>query len=251
MRKLIYEFGMSILAVIAVGLALIDINSSLDTYQQWLDDGIYVIFLVDYFTRLILAKNKKQFIKSNVLDLIAIIPFSSAFRIFRITKLSKLTQLAKLSKILKLTRLFAYIARMTKKCSGLLNTNGFKYMIIVTVSLILSGAFSMTIVENMSFSDALWWAFVTTSTVGYGDLSPSTDIGRCIAVVLMLTGIGLIGSLTSAITSFFIDIRKTSVKDDMLAIIKAKIDDVSELSDQDIDDICNILKSLNKTREHK
>jgi len=44
----------------------------------------------------------------------------------------------------------------------------------------------------MSFSDALWWSFVTTTTVGYGDLSPVSGTGRFIASLLMIVGIGLI-----------------------------------------------------------
>ena len=55
----------------------------------------------------------------------------------------------------------------------------------------------------MSFGDALWWSIVTCTTVGYGDISPSTTVGRVVAVILMLFGIGLIGMLTGAITTFF------------------------------------------------
>ena len=52
-----------------------------------------------------------------------------------------------------------------------------------------------------SFPDALWWSFVTVTTVGYGDLSPVTPMGRAIAVVLMLVGIGLFGGLTANLAS--------------------------------------------------
>ena len=69
---------------------------------------------------------------------------------------------------------------------------------------ILSATFGMMYFEHMKFTDALWWSFVTATTVGYGDLSPSTNAGRIIASLLMLVGIGLIGSLTSSITSFFL-----------------------------------------------
>ena len=58
--------------------------------------------------------------------------------------------------------------------------------------------------EQMKFQDALWWSFVTATTVGYGDLSPATNAGRIVASLLMIIGIGLIGSLTSSITSFFL-----------------------------------------------
>ena len=54
-----------------------------------------------------------------------------------------------------------------------------------------------------SFWDALWWAMSTTTTVGYGDIYPMTGEGRAIAVLLMLTGIGVIGVFTATIASLF------------------------------------------------
>src|SRR5207248_6212190 len=56
-----------------------------------------------------------------------------------------------------------------------------------------------------SIGDALWWAVVTTTTVGYGDVSPVTGEGRLIAVGLMIVGIGFIGVFTATVTSFFFD----------------------------------------------
>ena len=53
-----------------------------------------------------------------------------------------------------------------------------------------------------SIGDALWWAVVTTTTVGYGDVSPVIGEGRLIAVSLMVVGIGFIGVFTATVTSF-------------------------------------------------
>jgi voltage-gated potassium channel len=55
-----------------------------------------------------------------------------------------------------------------------------------------------------NYPDALWWAIVTVTTVGYGDRFPVTGGGRTVAVVLMLVGIGLIGVLTATVASVFI-----------------------------------------------
>src|SRR5690242_12875497 len=55
-----------------------------------------------------------------------------------------------------------------------------------------------------NYPDALWWAIVTVTTVGYGDRYPSTTGGRVVAGVLMLVGIGLIGVLTATVASLFI-----------------------------------------------
>ncbi len=55
-----------------------------------------------------------------------------------------------------------------------------------------------------SYADSLWWAVVTVTTVGYGDRFPVTAGGRAVAVILMLVGIGLIGTLTATVASFFV-----------------------------------------------
>lgn len=55
-----------------------------------------------------------------------------------------------------------------------------------------------------NFGDALWWAIVTVTTVGYGDQYPVSAGGRGVAVVLMLVGIGLIGVLTATVASYFV-----------------------------------------------
>ena len=55
------------------------------------------------------------------------------------------------------------------------------------------------------FGKALWWSFVTVTTVGYGDLSPVTWQGKCIAVGLMITGIALIGVVTATLASWIVD----------------------------------------------
>ena len=59
-----------------------------------------------------------------------------------------------------------------------------------------------------SFSDALWWAMVTVTTVGYGDRFPVTPAGRGVAVVLMLIGIGLVGVVTATVASYFVEQRQ-------------------------------------------
>ena len=75
----------------------------------------------------------------------------------------------------------------------------------------LLGATGWWIVEGRtnaalsSFGDAVWWAVTTTTTVGYGDIYPTTGEGRLIAVLLMLAGIGVIGVFTATIASFFMN----------------------------------------------
>ncbi len=63
-----------------------------------------------------------------------------------------------------------------------------------------------------NFGEALWWAVVTVTTVGYGDRVPETAAGQGVAVVLMLVGIGLVGVLTATIASFFVSEQRDDLR---------------------------------------
>lgn len=236
---LIYEYCICVLALIGTILAVIDINQGLTLWQIWLDRSILIILTIDYFVRFILAKDKKIFFIENIFNLIAILPYSSTLRIFRITRLAKLSRLSIIG---------AFPRKAFRKVNIFLNTNGLKNMIFFTIAAILFGSVGIMYTEHMSMTDSLWWAFVTATTVGYGDLSPSTNLGRLIAAVLMIFGIGLIGSITSTITSYFLRIEKKDFKEDTITLIKNKLDDISNLSDEEIDSICKVLKTLNKNK---
>jgi voltage-gated potassium channel len=85
---------------------------------------------------------------------------------------------------------------------------GLIYLGGTTLLLVLAGAAALEVVEPHTvrggYLDSVWWAIVTASTVGYGDIAPSTFWGRAIAVVLMLAGIGLISTFSASITSYFV-----------------------------------------------
>jgi voltage-gated potassium channel len=82
-----------------------------------------------------------------------------------------------------------------------------------------------------SVGDGIWWAIVTATTVGYGDISPATTEGRIIAVVLMLLGIGVIGAFTATVASFFVAQEEGSELAEIaarLARVEAKLDALLE-----------------------
>jgi voltage-gated potassium channel len=236
-KKLLYEYFICVLALVGTLLAVIDIFKGLTIWQFWLDRGIWAALTADYLIRLSQANDKKVFFRENIFNLVAIIPFNSTLRIFRATKFAKL---------IRLSIVGAFPRKAFRKAGIFINTNGLKNMLIFTALAILFGAFGIMYAEGMSFGDGIWWAFVTATTVGYGDLSPSTTFGRLIAAILMIFGIGLIGSITSTITSYFLNINSKSYREETIELIKKKIDNVSSLSDEEIDSICKVLKTLNK-----
>lgn len=226
----IYNIITIIFSIIAVALAIFDITKGLQGYLIYIDKMLLIYFTIDYFTRLFLSEDKLLFFKNNIFDLIAIIPFNAAFSVFRISRiariarLAKLGRLTKLSKISKLSRLVSYILRLSTKIQKFINTNGFKYMLITTISIIFIGAIGIHYSESIPLIDSLWYSIVTVTTVGYGDFAPASGLGRIVACILMICGIGLIGSLTSTVSSFFI-------KEDLSKNNYSNLDEIKKLKE--------------------
>ena len=250
--KLIYEIIFTLLAIIAVIITLLDIteviNLSNNIILNTLDTAIFYIFIFDYVIRLIISGDKKYFFKNNIPDLIAIIPFNSLFKVFRI---AKLIRLASMTKFLKLARFIGVFVRLNKKIKGVLKTNGLNHALWFTLIIIFLSAIGIYVAEPhtvRTFENALWWSFVTATTVGYGDIFPTTKIGRIIAGVLMLTGIGTIGMITGSISTYFMS-RQNSTKEhnDISEIIKQS----KNLTTQEIDEILNYINYVKTKRKNR
>jgi len=263
--KIIYEVIMILLAIAVVSILMIetflDIGEKTAEIFYSIDLYILIIFAIDYFTRLLfLTNNKKEFVKNNILDLIAIIPFSSVFRVARVARLARLGRLARLSRMSKITRLLRFLKlframALLKKATNIgkeiLLTNGLYLVALFTMFVILFGALGMYQLEKgvsvNSFGDSLWWSFVTATTVGYGDISPVTTAGRLLASVLMVIGIGFVGMVTGTIATYFVNkAEKLSKKDKEIEQIKDKLDNFDELSLKELKYMNNRLIEIKK-----
>ncbi|MBW3094087.1 potassium channel family protein [Bifidobacterium sp. 64T4] len=153
---------------------------------------IWVVFIIDYVASISLARNKKAWFKNNLITLLSIV-----LPIFRPLRLLRLVAVLN---VLNRTSGMAVRGRITM------------YVCSSAVLLIYIGSLAILDVERAApgakitdFGKALWWTFVTVTTVGYGDLSPVTWQGKCIAVGLMVTGIALIGIVTATLASWIVD----------------------------------------------
>lgn len=208
--KKFYYLSVLVLSLISILLALLDISNVINlniSPFSYADRSILVFFWIDYIVRLFKSENKKSFLKDNIFDLLAITPFDTIFYFFRAFRVLRVI------KLLRLIRIIGFTGKIQKSVKRFFKTNGFMYLVIVTVILVLLGAEIYSVAENTNYFDSIWWAIATTTTVGYGDISPHTEVGRFVAVILMLLGIGLIGSVTSTVTAFFVEEKNDSQND--------------------------------------
>ena len=113
------------------------------------------------------------------------------------TKFVMLVRLARLARVVMASsgarRLFERLGRVALVAA----------IVVVLGSVIAYNAEHATNPEYATFGDSLWWGIVTLTTVGYGDIVPETTSGRAAGVMIMLTGIAVLGMLAGSLASFF------------------------------------------------
>jgi voltage-gated potassium channel len=99
----------------------------------------------------------------------------------------------------------------------------------VTVAVTVISAVLMTLTDKKNFpniGDALWWAIQTITTVGYGDLVPTSTAGRLVAALVMIVGIGFLTVITAAITSAFVESARHRIEGTRTDTLSSKLDQI-------------------------
>lgn len=140
-------------------------------------------FMAEWALGLGLTDDRKKYLIhwGNILDFVSSIPFGFVFQSLRIVRLFRALRLVRVA---MRARRFRGRGRRFVKAVG------------VVGAIVFAGASALHTVEPQTvpqFSDALWWSLVTVSTVGYGDIAPTTGVGRLVGAALVLLGIGVFG----------------------------------------------------------
>jgi voltage-gated potassium channel len=230
-----------IIAALAVIPALIIEQTATDPTAATIAWGvnalIWLSFGIEYVVLLWVAGDKWSYIRSHKLDLAIVLlspPFLvpeamaglRALRALRLVRLMRATRLARAARAVRFLRVFAFAGRAVEGANRTLRRHGTHYVVAAALMTIFiaGGIFYMVESDHVSSVwDGFWWALTTVTTVGYGDIAPVSGLGRLLAFVLMLVGIGLMAVITANIASWFVmQDQKTSEHD-----VAARLDEIA------------------------
>jgi voltage-gated potassium channel len=172
-----------------------------------IDNLICVFFLFEFSLRFYRAESKLKFMKWGWIDLISSIPTFDYLRAGRALRLLRL---------LRILRAFRSTKHLINHIYKSRTQGAFTTVAIIAILMVIFSALTILQVEDdpnsniKTAEDAVWWAYVTITTVGYGDKFPVTTEGRIMAGALMTVGVGLFGTFTAFLSSFFVEDRRKS-----------------------------------------
>jgi voltage-gated potassium channel len=172
---------------------------------RWTNWLIWAAFAAELVTLTALADRKSAYLRRAWLDVfIVLVSFPPLPELFAAVRLLRLTRLARVLRILRLARLAAILNRAGQAAGAIFRSHGLGYMALLTILLTLGVGAAFALLEGTAIGDGLWWAIVTVTTVGYGDVLPETPAGRISGAILMLLGIGFVALVTAAIAARFV-----------------------------------------------
>jgi voltage-gated potassium channel len=221
--------------VLAATLALIPVliieaDAKSQGWQQFAEIAnwiIWAIFATELATVLVVASRKRAALRAHWLDV--------AIVVLTIPLLSQALAWLRLARFIRLARFVVIVARALQAERRLTSGDSLRVASLLTVTAIIIGGAAQRAVAAGEFTtlwDGIWWAVVTVTTVGYGDLYPKSVGGRLIGMGLMFVGIAFLSLLTAAIASRFVREERSTEHDELMETLRRIEADVAELKSQ-------------------
>ena len=194
-----------------------DLPDEISELINHFDTLVCLIFLGDFTYKFFTAKSKLGYLKWGWIDLLSSIPYLPWLRWGRSVSLIRILRILRAARSVRviLQVLFVNPAKGTLASVGIIS-----FVLVIFSSIAILNCETEPHSNIRTASDALWWSFVTISTVGYGDLYPVTFPGRILAAIMMMAGVGLFGTFTAYVASFFLQQSELEERTREIAILQ-------------------------------
>ncbi|WP_137225548.1 ion transporter [Shewanella sp. MEBiC00475] len=198
-----FELAMMVLSLVSVVIVLTMTFGHFDTETNkillYIDSSICVIFMINFFYGLFKARNKTYYLRHHWIDFVASIPAIEALRIARVFQILRVIRLIRMSRSLIIPLL-----RQRKQTT-------LASLLVAMVLILAAASVLILLVESaepnaniQTAEQAIWWALVTISTVGYGDFYPVSTIGHVIGGLVIISGVSFFGVISGYMASVFV-----------------------------------------------
>jgi voltage-gated potassium channel len=200
----LFMLGLSVYALLALAIdVFLPAESVSKRVLEIIDYFVCALFFVDFIVSAATAERRVRYLLTwGWLDLASCIP---VFQSARLGRLARILRIAKVMRGIRATKIIStFILGKRAEAAFLAAT-------LVSILLVVCASIGVLHFENgidgsniKTADDAVWWAVVTITTVGYGDKFPVTGEGRVIAAILMIAGVGLFGTFSGFVAAWFL-----------------------------------------------
>lgn len=225
-----YLVFMLVLSVIALGALAIEVAFQLDQGTRAIlaygDLLVCTLFFIDFLILLYRAENKWKYLATwGWLDLLSSVPAISALRLARAARVARILRVLR---GIRAARILTHIILERRAQSAFLAA-ALMTIILVAVSSISVLHFEVPAEGNIKTpEDAVWWAVVTITTVGYGDKVPVTSEGRLVATILMFSGFGLFATVSGSVVAWFLA-PSGARREDQITELRREVSEIKSL----------------------
>lgn len=202
----ILELPLIILGFVWLVLIIMELLGKLSPVLQTVSTVIWIIFIIDFILKFILAPAKLPFLKSNFITVISLL--IPALRVFRITRALRIVRTLRVARGMRLVKIAASFNRGMRILRATMQRRAFGYVLLLTIVVLFLGAAGMYAFEKEvngfgNYGAALWWTAMLFTSIG-SEYWPQTAEGEVLCFLLALYGFIVFGYFTATLATFFL-----------------------------------------------
>jgi voltage-gated potassium channel len=200
------ERPMVFLGFVWLGLLVVEFTRGIGPILGAITTFIWIVFVVEFVVRLLLAPARWTFLRRNVVTLVALV--LPAFRVLRLVRVVRVARLARVTRSLRLVRVVTTLNRGMATLGRVMRRRGFGYVVILTLLVAFGGGAGMLAFERdeglPDYGSALWWTAMMLTTMG-SEYWPRTVEGRALTLLLALYAFTVFGYVTATLATLFVE----------------------------------------------